>query len=120
MVAKCEDELICDMAETYHVYNWRELPLRTAAILASGLPENSRTIRKLSDEKVGLDTKLRAAILDQLKFLAWTKTEDCQKGRNRPKSTLEALLKTQTNTRVIGFEESGDFLAAWKRITGGQ
>ena len=34
LVSRCEDELICDMAETYHVLNWRELPLKTAAIAA--------------------------------------------------------------------------------------
>ena len=43
LAGRCEDELICDMAETYHVLNWRELPLKTAAILASAPAACPRT-----------------------------------------------------------------------------
>ncbi|MBO7722484.1 MAG: hypothetical protein J6S27_01735 [Thermoguttaceae bacterium] len=31
MVREDETALICDLAETYHILDWRALPLRTAA-----------------------------------------------------------------------------------------
>lgn len=45
MVAVDEEALICDFAETYNILDWRELPCRTAAILASGL--RNRPIGKI-------------------------------------------------------------------------
>ena len=43
MAALAPDELVCDMAETYHVLDWRALGLPLAATLAGGLRETSRT-----------------------------------------------------------------------------
>ena len=36
MAARFPEELVCDMAETYHVLNWRALGLPLAATLAAG------------------------------------------------------------------------------------
>ena len=46
---------------------------------------------KLAETKCSLDTMLLAAIADRLGFLAWAKTEDGLKGRNRPESILKRL-----------------------------
>ena len=119
MVAEGEDELICDMAQTYHIWNWRELPLRTAAILACGLPEDSRVMRKLRGEKISLGTKLQAAMLDSLTTLVWFQTEDGKKHRNRPPSMLRKLIGAEPETKLEGFETAEEFEAERKRITGG-
>ena len=42
MLKKDEEALICDFAETYHIYDYKRLPLTTVAALAVGLRENSR------------------------------------------------------------------------------
>lgn len=42
MIALDEGALICDMAETYHIYDMRALPAETLATLACGLREDSR------------------------------------------------------------------------------
>jgi len=42
MIATDEDALVCDLAETYHVLDYRMLPLKTAAALASGLRSDAR------------------------------------------------------------------------------
>lgn len=46
MVAEDEHALICDLAETYGIYDYHKLPARTVAILATGLREDSRIFMK--------------------------------------------------------------------------
>ncbi len=104
------------MAETYHVLNWRELPLRTAAILASGLHEDCRCFRKLNGQKVESDRSVQLAILDELRMLVWMQTKDAVKGRNRPESVLGALLNPKTRSKVIGFRTPEEFEARRKMI----
>lgn len=48
MYAHYHDELVCDMAETYHVFDLRALPVETLATLAVGLRENSRVKMKMA------------------------------------------------------------------------
>ena len=85
MIRMDETALICDFAETYHIYDYRAMPLRTVAALAAGLRRNSRIMIKMSGVGVDPDTLLLAAAVDRLSFLAWVKTKDGQKNRNRPK-----------------------------------
>jgi len=47
MIALDEDALICDFAETYHIYDYRGLPAANAATLAAGLRGNSRIRMKM-------------------------------------------------------------------------
>lgn len=98
------------MAETYHVLNWRELPLSTAAVLAIGLHPDSRTFRKLRGEKQTQDMLLKAAILDQLRILTWQNTRDAEKGRNRPESVLKLMTEERKEKqRVTAFRSPEDF-----------
>jgi hypothetical protein len=48
MLSTDRDALICDMAETYHVYDMRALPTKTVATLACGLREDSRIKLKMA------------------------------------------------------------------------
>lgn len=49
MLSTDRDALICDMAETYHIYDMRALPVETLATLACGLRDDSRIKLKMSD-----------------------------------------------------------------------
>ena len=91
MLAVDKDALLCDLAETYQVMDWRALPVKTVAVLASGLSPDSRIKRKLAGETVSGQEIMMAAMVDRLSFLAWAKTKDAQKGRGRPKSLVEML-----------------------------
>ena len=51
MIALDEGALVCDMAETYHIYDMRALPVETLATLACGLREDSRIKLKMSGLK---------------------------------------------------------------------
>lgn len=116
MIRTDETALICDMAETYGIYDWRALPLETAAALASGLRDDSRIKRKIAGIPVDTMTLLTAMIVDRLSLLIWSKTKDAEKGENRPGSIVEKILSLdkKEENEVEGFQTPEDFQAAWR------
>lgn len=92
MLAFDRDALICDLAETYHILDYKALPVETLAVLASGLGDKSRIKRKLSGMDIDLDRFLLAGIFDSLSILVWMKTKDGAHNRNRPESMLSLLV----------------------------
>ena len=116
MVATDEDDLICDFAEVYHVYDWRSIPVKLAATLAAGLPDNSRSIGRLVGLPCGMDTLLLAAIADRLSLLVWSKTKDAQKGRKRPQMITDGLLKKSDKKDIEAFSDVDSFEAARRRF----
>lgn len=104
-----EEALICDLAETYHIFNYREMSPILVATLAVGLRENSRIKIKMNDTKTSYLNLLLASILDDLNTLVWFKTEDAQHGRNRPQSILSTLLGSVEDNGNMSFESAADF-----------
>lgn len=51
MLAIDKDAVICDLAETYRIYNYRALPVETLAVLVLGLRADSRIKMKMSGYK---------------------------------------------------------------------
>ena len=111
MLERSEDSLICDLAETYHIYNMRSFSASYIAILAAGLREDSRVMMLFSGNKIRPSLLLQAASLDKLALLWWAETKDGQKNRNRPESVVESLTKEnkQTEEPPIVFESAEDF-----------
>ena len=115
MVRADETALSCDFAEYYHVLDWRALPLKTAAALAAGLRDDSRVKSHMAGITVDPQTQMLAAAVDRLGLLVWMKTKDATKGRNRPKSLLEELMKKPEDVAML-FDSPELFEAARKRI----
>lgn len=92
MINTCEGLLICDFAETYHIFNYRELPPTLVATLLIGLSNDSRVKRELNGDKLTLIEKLNALTVDVLRILAWQNTQDGHKNRNRPESLYKKLM----------------------------
>lgn len=115
MIKADEDALICDLAETYHVYNYRELPINLVASLAYGLGYNSRIKRKINNQQLSTEEMLLISILDKLNILIWQQTKDGQKGRNQPKSILAEILDKQENN-VASFNTIEEFERTRQRI----
>lgn len=109
-----KDELICDLAETYHIYDYRTIRPSMLATLAVGLRDNSRIKMKIIGEKVDINTQLLATIADRLSILIWQKTEDGHKGRNKPVSILESFNSKPKDN--FGFNTVEEFEAERKRI----
>ena len=119
MVSEGENELICDFAETYRIYDYRSLPLRTAAILACGLREGSRIRRKMSGERCSYTELMTAMIYDRLNWLCWTKTTDAQHGIGCPESLAAKLFKPPEEPELEGFETAEEFEKRRKEIVRG-
>lgn len=110
MIQTDEDALICDLAETYHIYDYKELPLTRVAIFAIGLKDSSRIKMKMSDQLVPMETLLLAGISDRLSVLLWRQTKDGQKGRNMPTMVLDTLtIKKSKESDVIVFSSGEDY-----------
>ena len=109
MVSLDEGALICDFAETYHVYDWRSLPLKTAATLAAGLGPNSRIMRKMSGVQWPLDALLLAMIADSVRVISWQLLDQkARRGKTPPKSILEQLIG-ESPASSGGFDSAEDF-----------
>lgn len=94
MIKNYSDELQCDMAQFYGIHNYRDFKLSHIAILACGLPEEARVIRKLEQMEYDTKTILLAQIVDRLSLIWWSKTTDAQDGVNRPVMMVDILNKT--------------------------
>jgi len=111
MIHVDEDALICDLAETYQIYDYKSLPAHLVATFSCGLEDDSRIKRKLSGLTVPINIMMMASITDSVNTLVWFNSEDGHKNRNRPKSILESLLypdKTEPD-EIETFETPEEF-----------
>lgn len=122
MFAIDKEAVICDLAETYNIYNYKDMPPLMVAVFCKGLRENSRIKLKIAGQKVCIETMLLASIVDRLGILIWSKTKDGQKGRNQPKSILESISKIAKEKETIVFNTSEEFEKVKRKILekGGQ
>ena len=125
MIKVDEDALICDLAETYQIYDYRQLPPKMVAVFSYGLKEDSRIKMKLSGQTVPSDTLLLASMVDKLNTLVWFKTKDGQKGKNMPPSIVSILTgqeKSDVNKDMVVFNSGEDFINRRKMLlqTGGE
>lgn len=119
MIKLDEDALICDLAETYHIYDYRQLPASKVAVFSLGLRDNSRIKKRLSNQSVDFDRLLLATISDKLSYLLWSKTKDGAKGRNKPKSILEMLTEHKKQNNQLAFHSGEEFEQMRARILAG-
>lgn len=120
MIYTDESALICDFAETYHILDYKALPLKTAAVLACGLRENSRIRMKMAGMSVSPDMVMMAAAVDRLSILVWTKTKDSAKGKNAPESILQKITGAkESKDEIRSFDTAEEFDAARKKILEG-
>lgn len=110
MIKTDKEALMCDLAETYHIYDYKQLPLQTIAVFSVGLKSNSRIKMKMNNQAVDLDTLLLAGISDRLNFWLWSQSKDGEKNINRPDSLVEILTNKEPREKnVITFSSGEDF-----------
>ncbi len=112
------DLLECDLAQTYNIYDYRELPVSKVALFSVHLNDDSRIKLKMSNAKQPLNTLLLSSVVDRLSYLVWAKTEDGIKGRNRPLSITSKLLNITEENDIIAFDTGEDFEVMKQRILG--
>ena len=92
MIHEDKNSWICDMAETYNIYDYKRVPVKMLGILSAGLREDSRIRQKLEGIKADPDTIIMARIYDVVNTILWTKTKDAEKGKNQPKSFAQRFI----------------------------
>ena len=104
-------EIICDLAQYYGIYDYHSFKPSYIFILVDGLQDNSRFKLKINGMKTTTDTMLSAIACDYLAKLWWAKTEDAEKGRNKPISILSQLLDEDNavNKEKDGFDSVEEF-----------
>lgn len=118
MLATDEDALICDLAETYRIYDYKSLSVQRVAIFCIGLREDSRIKRRLSGNKFSMNTLLLASAVDYLALLFWAQTKDGHKGINRPEPIINKLLDNEPEREIMVFDSAEEFKAKRKEIIG--
>lgn len=112
MINECEDILICDLAETYGIYDYKAMKPSLIATLAVGLPESSRVMRKYSGLSLTIDQMLLAMIEDSLNGLIWGMGGK-RRGK-RPKSILKLLTEREKKQKdeLMSFRSPEEY-EAW-------
>ena len=123
MRALDNDALICDFAQYYHIYDFKSLDLKTAAILACGLPKESRIMTIVTGTKIKEEKLIQIAILDTLRAIAYAYTKTHSDGKTEMpefRSVLAELLgsEEQEKTDMQQFGTADDFKENWKKATG--
>lgn len=99
MIKADENALICDLAETYRIYDYRQLPATTVAVFSCGLREDSRIKMLMNNQLVSLDSLLLAGISDQLGALL---------GNEKRESILQLLLSEEPKEKDERVFTSGE------------
>lgn len=116
IIATGEDDFVCDLAEYYGILNYKELSPWLVATLCCGLPDNSRTKKKITKQKLTLIEMLLSLLVDGINIMIWQKTKDGAKGRNKPESLFRKLLDLDKKQKdeLQSFTSVDDFEAWYK------
>ena len=100
--------VICDLAETYHIYSMEQLPARLVATLACGLKPDSRIMMKMA----GVQTSppnllLYALIVDELRLLRYS----LMGAKKDPVLITDLLENGIRQKETIGFSTGAEFEA---------
>lgn len=123
MIEFDEDALICDLAETYQIYDYRSLPVKLVATLSAGLRDDSRIKMAAAGAPAKQDTLILATIADRVEAFRYGFTADASKGTNRPVSLVDAIFgedKKKSNSGVVSFDSAEAFEAAMARFETGE
>lgn len=119
MIVNHPEELTCDMAEVYGVFDIKRVPARLLATLAVGLRNDSRVKLAMAGAKCDDKTYLLAVIADNLRVMSWRMTEDGAEGMNPPKLFTDYYQgKEEQEREYLVFDSPEAFDAKWKEITG--
>lgn len=120
MISECEQELICDLAETYHIFDYRLLPVKLVATFAAGLGENSRSKLKLKNEKYPAEIAMLAMLVDRVAVIQHRLLGIEEKPTLMTELLYGESKSSQNNEKVIQpdvFASPEEFLARYEELT---
>ena len=118
-----EEALICDLAETYGIYDYKSMPLRLISTLASGLRADSRIMLRISKDPEPRDVEVTilGAIADRLAYISYILLKAMKADPEVPVPIIKAILemdKKQSNEEVLKFNTSEELDRELKRLRG--
>ena len=115
MLGADKDAVLCDLAETYGVYDLYQLPVMTLATLCSGLHENSRIKRKINGfNEVPAEYTL-VHIADVLSMLI----NSIAGSKKKPELYSDYMTGKRKENKHSGFSSIDAFNAAREKIING-
>ena len=116
MINLDETALICDLAETYHILDYRSQPVKLVAALSAGLRDNSRIKMRFADLPVDPNMLMLATIADRIEAFRYSFLDT----KEMPPLLVDELLgNSKTNTNgVAGFATPIEFESALAKIRG--
>lgn len=118
MLATDEEALICDFAETYHILDYKALPVKQRAVLASGLRETSRIKMKMAGMKhVPLEISMihAADYLGRILYCLAAEEND-----DPPERLIDIMMgHVKTREQPAGFASGAEYEAERARILAG-
>ena len=120
MIETDESALICDFAETYHIYDYRALPVHYAATLAYGLRCDSRIRLKLGEVKEEVPCFISAAkAADCLALIVNSLREEPEEC---PALLTDIIYGRGQNEeqKKTSYSSGEDFRSAWTKLTKGR
>lgn len=104
--------MICDLAETYGIYDYKAMKPSLIATLAVGLPESSRIMRKYSGVNLTMNQMLLSLIVDGINIGNWQRAGG--KRNKRPQSIFQKLTKPEKKDELMSFRTPEEF-EEWRK-----
>ena len=106
--------MICDLAETYGIYDYKAHKPTLIATLAVGLPDTSRTKQKYSGVTLTMDQMLLSLLIDSVNNLIYGLSR--KKGRKKPQSIFKLLTqKKEKKDELMSFKTPEEYEAFMAR-----
>lgn len=113
MINECEGAMICDLAETYGILDYKQLKPDLIATLVVGLKPDSRVMLHLSGNKATYIDSLLALIFDLLQIIAFKQGH--KKGAKHPESLYKKLTEEKAEKdELMAFETPEEF-EKWRK-----
>lgn len=112
-----EDALICDFAETYHILDYRALPVHLQATLASGLRDNSRIKMKLMGFKMISTDLILARMADSIELFRYNMV--AKEDTPSPTLLMDIMAGKAKKKEEFGFDSGADFEKAKAKFLAG-
>ena len=115
MVRLNEDALICDLAETYHIFDYRSMPPQLEATLAAGLGDDSRIKRLAGEQPASSEVMLLGGILDALHAIMYRLSD----GSSEPPTSIVDMMfgrESGPQKQCMSFESYDDFEAYRQKL----
>ena len=115
MLGTDRDALICDLAETYNIYDLNSVPLMLLATLSAGLHDDSRIKMKLNNLSEVPAVYTLVHIADALTILLGALANE----KNTPALYYDMMTGKRKVEHIRGFNSIEDFNAAREKIIHG-